>query len=157
VRRLSTVTALSATLVSAAVLYPAAHNAAQAASGSCSTKPYPDVPRSSVFCADIGWLKSRDITRGYQDGRFHPKASIIRQEMAAYLFRLSNPGADDPTCTSAPYPDVSTSSTFCGDISWLKQQHITEGYQDGGFHPTASIARQEMAAFLHRLSASLPI
>jgi hypothetical protein len=117
----------------------------------CPAEPYPDVSMSNVFCGDIGWLKNQHITRGYQDGGFHPTASIIRQEMAAYLFRLSNPGVDDPACTSAPYPDVSTSSTFCGDIGWLKNQHITRGYQDGGFHPTASIARQEMAAFLHRL------
>jgi SpoIID/LytB domain protein len=71
--------------------------------------------------------------------------------MAAYLFRLSDPGANDPGCSIKPYPDVPTSSTFCGDINWLTTKHVTKGYPDGNFHPNVSVARQEMAAFLHRL------
>jgi beta-N-acetylhexosaminidase len=55
-------------------------------------------------------------------------------------------------CSSKPYPDVATSSAFCGDIAWLKAQHVTGGYGDGGFHPAASVSRQATAAFLHRLA-----
>jgi beta-N-acetylhexosaminidase len=55
-------------------------------------------------------------------------------------------------CTSKPYPDVTTSNAFCGDIAWLKDQHITSGYTSGRFHPAASISRQAVAAFLYRLS-----
>jgi hypothetical protein len=72
--------------------------------------------------------------------------------MAALLYRLENAGTVDPPCTSSPYPDVLTSSRFCGDIAWLKSQRITSGYQDGSYHPKASITRQEMAAFVHRLA-----
>jgi hypothetical protein len=68
------------------------------------------------------------------------------------LYRLSNPGKDDPTCSSAPYSDVAKSAEFCGDINWLKDRHITTGYADGGFHPAATVSRRAMAALLHRLS-----
>jgi hypothetical protein len=54
-------------------------------------------------------------------------------------------------CSSAPFPDVAVSNAFCGDIAWLAGQGIAAGYADGGFHPTAPVSRQAMAAFLHRL------
>jgi hypothetical protein len=131
---------------------PKSAGGGQPASGSCPPAPYPDVSTSSGFCSDIAWLKARHITIGFADGGFHPTAPTSRQAMAAFLYRLPHPGGADPTCTSAPYPDVSTSSEFCGDIAWLKAQHITRGSTGGGFHPTAPISRQAMAAFLYRLS-----
>jgi endo-1,4-beta-xylanase len=156
VRRLITATALSVALptalVSVSTLSPAAHDAAQAASDHCSTRPYPDVPTQSTFCKDIRWLKGQGITRGYQDRGYHPAASVTRQAMAAYLYRLSNPGKTAPACTSKPYNDVQKSDTFCGDINWLKGKHITTGYNDGGYHPAAPVTRRAMAAYLHRLS-----
>jgi hypothetical protein len=45
---------------------------------------------------------------------------------------------------------VPVGNPFCGDITWLKTQNITAGYPDGGFHPTAGVTRQAVAAFLHR-------
>ncbi len=72
--------------------------------------------------------------------------------MAAFLYRLEHPGADDPSCRSKPFRDVPVSSPFCGDIRWLSAQGITGGYADGGFHPTTAVSRQAMAAFLYRLA-----
>jgi hypothetical protein len=43
------------------------------------------------------------------------------------------------------------SSPFRGDITWLKAQHITHGCSGGGFHPTATLRRQAVAAFIHGL------
>src|SRR5699024_5936201 len=113
--------------------------------------PFPDVDADSPFCGDIAWLAQQDITDGYADGGFHPTADVTRQATAAFLFRLENPGQDDPTCSSKPFPDVPADSMFCGDIAWLAQQDITDGYADGGFHPTADVTRQATAAFLFRL------
>jgi GH25 family lysozyme M1 (1,4-beta-N-acetylmuramidase) len=116
----------------------------------CTRPPFGDVPISSPFCGGIAWLSKQGITVGDGDGGFGPRRTVSRQEMAAFLYRLKNPGKDDPTCTRQPFPDV-RSSPFCGDIAWLSHQDITGGYPDGGFHPAAEITRQAMAAFLHRL------
>jgi hypothetical protein len=115
-----------------------------------STGPFPDVPASGQFSADIAWLVARHITSGYADGGFHPGAAVSRQAMAAFLYRESNPGKADPACRAALFPDVPVSSAFCGDVAWLVARHITSGYADGGFHPGAAVSRQAMAAFLHR-------
>jgi hypothetical protein len=50
----------------------------------------------------------------------------------------------------ASITDVSEDSDFCGDITWLLQQDIANGFPDGTFRPTADVARQAMAAFLMR-------
>jgi hypothetical protein len=55
-------------------------------------------------------------------------------------------------CGSAPFTDVEVGDAFCGEIAWLKTSGITTGYRDGSFHPTASISRAAMAAFLYRLT-----
>jgi hypothetical protein len=111
-----------------------------------------DVALSSPFCTDVNWLKAQDITNGYADGRFHPGRDVSRQEMAAFLYRLSHSGRSAPTCSFPPYWDVPASSEFCGDITWLKKNGITGGYPDGTFRPARAVLRQAMAAFLHRLA-----
>lgn len=46
--------------------------------------------------------------------------------------------------------DVSETSEFCDDITWLLSEDIANGYPNGTFRPTADVARQAMAAFLMR-------
>ena len=66
-----------------------------------------------------------------------------------------SPTARTRVCATAPFPDVPTTSGFCGEIDWLADAGITEGYADGTFRPTAEVSRQAMAAFLHRLDTHL--
>lgn len=59
---------------------------------------------------------------------------------------------------SHKFNDVPNSNPFHDDISWLAGTGITQGYADGGFHPSDPVTRQAMAAFLkrmHNLSAGL--
>jgi hypothetical protein len=138
----------------AAYLYRYDHHGSDA--GPCSgDAPYPDVSRTSPFCADIAWLKAAGITNGYTDGDFHPGKDVSRQAMAAYLYRYVHGGSDLGACSGdAPYPDVSPSSPFCADIAWLKAAGITNGYPDGTFRPGVSVSRQAMAAYLHRMASN---
>ena len=117
----------------------------------CTTAPFTDVPTSSPFCGDIAALHTAGVITGYADGGFHPGATVARQETAAFLYRVSNPDEPAAGCTTPTFTDVPTSSPFCGDINYLVSAKVTSGYTDGGFHPTTAVARQEMAAFLHRL------
>jgi hypothetical protein len=51
---------------------------------------------------------------------------------------------------SHQYPDVPDSNPFHSDIDWATDNGLVEGFADGGYHPTAPVSRQAMAAFLHR-------
>jgi hypothetical protein len=114
---------------------------------------FTDVASSNPFCQDIRWLHIAGITKGYGDGTvYKPVWTTSREWMAAFLFRFANETAPDPTCTTAPFTDVDVDSRFCGDIQWLKDQGIADGFTDGTFHPHDPIGRQAVAQFVYRLT-----
>ena len=118
----------------------------------CVGWPFLDVPPAHPFCAEILWLSGQGITAGYGDGTFRPGAAVTRQAMAAFLYRVAGePRGADPACTGPAFPDVPSAHPFCGEIDWLADVGITEGYADGGYHPADAVSRQAMAAFLRRL------
>lgn len=73
----------------AAFLYRSGHNGA--AAPACSTAPFKDVAVDSTFCGEIAWLKAEKISEGTVGGGFQPDATILRQEMAAFIFRMNVP------------------------------------------------------------------
>ena len=110
---------------------------------------YSDVSRSHPFFLEIEWLNASGVSTGWDDGTFRPVASIERQAMAAFLYRM----ADSPTFTPPTNPsftDVPRSHPFFLEIEWLNASGISTGWNDGTFRPGALVERQAMAAFLFR-------
>lgn len=48
------------------------------------------------------------------------------------------------------FTDIGPSDTFYDAVDFLSYAGITTGYPDGGFHPTGTVSREAMAAFLYR-------
>jgi hypothetical protein len=118
------------------------------------TPTFPDVPSSHPFFHEIEWLASTGVTSGYPDGTYRPTATVTRQSMAAFLYRL----AGEPTLTPPPtptFPDVPSSHPFFHEIEWLASTGVTSGYPDGTYRPTSAVSRQAMSAFLHRFDESV--
>jgi Tol biopolymer transport system component len=62
------------------------------------------------------------------------------------------------TCGS-PTPsfnDVGLNHPFFAEIEWLAATEVTGGFPDGGYHPSAPVSRQAMAAFMFRLAGEPP-
>jgi hypothetical protein len=113
---------------------------------------FSDVPPSHVFHKDIAWLADSGITLGYADGTFRPGASVSRQQMAAFIQRFwKATGLPVGPVPDPGFSDVPLSHLFHGPVAWLADSGITLGYADGTFRPGASVSRQQMAAFIHRL------
>lgn len=112
--------------------------------------PFSDVPIDHPFYAEITWLASSGITTGFPDGTFRPAEPLPRMAMAAFLYRLAGEPAFTPP-TVSPFSDVPVDHPFYTEIAWLASTGVSEGYQDGTYRPTASISRQAMSAFLHRM------
>lgn len=113
---------------------------------------FSDVTESTPHAKEIWWLASTGISTGYPDGTFHPLATVVRQDMAAFLHRTFaqfGDGSDKPA--SGSFPDVTADTPHAGDIRWLAANGISTGYPDGTFRPMASVVRQDMAAFLKRI------
>ncbi len=56
----------------------------------CTSPPFPDVPTSNPFCAEIAWMAETGISVGFDDGaRYEPNLALTRQAMSAFLFRYT--------------------------------------------------------------------
>jgi hypothetical protein len=120
----------------------------------CALAPFADVATSSIFCTPIDWLVDEGIASGYADGSFRPDRAVSRQVIAAMLYRYAgSPAGPSPTCTVAPFTDVSVDDPFCGMIAWLVAEGVADGYPDGSFGPTRMVSRQAATAMLAALAS----
>jgi hypothetical protein len=116
----------------------------------CFTAPFGDVSTGHPFCREIEWMKQSGVSTGFGDGTYRPASAVTRQAMSAFLARLGSAVLTD--CSTQPFNDVPTTHPFCREIKWMKDQGISTGFSDGGYHPAENVTRQAMAAFVARLA-----
>lgn len=112
---------------------------------------FSDVPASRPFAKEIEWLAGSGITQGFSDGTFRPLGTVNRDAMAAFLYRFAGRPAFTPPATS-PFSDISPSTPFYKEITWLASTGVTGGFSDGTYRPQGTINRDAMAAFLYRFA-----
>jgi hypothetical protein len=112
---------------------------------------FSDVTPTTPFYKEITWLNSTGITGGYGDGTFRPGQPVNRDAMAAFLYRFAGEPAFTPPRAS-PFTDVTPSTPFYKEITWLASTEITGGFSDGTFRPAQPVNRDAMAAFLYRFN-----
>lgn len=127
-----------------------------------SVQPFTDVDPDTPHEADIYWMLDNQITTGFDDGTFRPRASVVRCDMAAFLFRLAKKWGlvNDSWRASSEqqkaFVDVKPGTPHDQEVWWLAANGITTGWErkDGKkeFRPYATVKRQDMAAFLFRLA-----
>ncbi|MBG6178918.1 S8 family serine peptidase [Arthrobacter sp. CAN_A1] len=115
---------------------------------------FPDVAGNEHEEA-INWLADQGLTTGYEDGTYRPLASINRDAMAAFLYRLAGePAFADPT--TSPFTDVPTTDLFYTEIAWMESVGLAEGYEEANgtvtFRRLAPVNRDAMAAFMNRFA-----
>ena len=117
---------------------------------------FSDVPSTTDHADDINWMAERGVTTGFDNGdgtfAFRPYASVARCDMAAFLYRIAGSPAYEAPETS-PFSDVTPGTPHYREICWLAESGVSRGFGDGTFRPYATVVRQDMAAFLRRLSA----
>ena len=126
--------------------------------GSEGNIKFADVDISTPHSEDIHWLANSGISEGWleQNGSrtFRGMDSVKRQDMAAFLYRLAGSPEFVAPATS-PFIDVTSSTPHYKEICWLAQTGISTGWKVSSgyeFRGMDSVKRQDMAAFLKRLS-----
>lgn len=56
-----------------------------------AVSPLQDVTRSTLFYKEITWAHSQGITTGWPDGTYRPLQPILRDAMAAFIYRVEVP------------------------------------------------------------------
>lgn len=114
---------------------------------------FSDVNGSTPHSNHIKWLADNKISTGFPDGTFGPYKDVARCDMAAFLYRLAGSPDFRPSASEqAAFSDVTLSTPHAKEVWWLASKGISTGYPDGTFKPYGYVTRQDMAAFLHRMS-----
>ena len=119
------------------------------------TPVFADVPVTHQFYREISWMRTSGLSNGTKTAAglvYQPKASVSRQAMAAFLYRLE--GAKTTPPAKSPFIDVAPGQSFYREIAWMKTSGLSNGTAAKGgrvYQPKAPVSRQAMAAFLYRL------
>lgn len=116
---------------------------------------FEDVSRSHRFHGEIEWMKRSGLSNGYSDGSYHPLENLSRQAMAAFLYRQA--GKPVFTMPAVLFTDVPATHKFFTEIMWMKASGLSTGFEDGSFHPSESLSRAAMAAFMYRNAGEPPV
>ncbi|MDP4151974.1 MAG: S-layer homology domain-containing protein [Bacillota bacterium] len=105
----------------------------------------------------VGALESRHIFAGYPDGGFHPEAKITRQEIAVVLVKALGIESELKSDATVNFTDKDSIADWSEPyIALLDELGIFKGYDDGGFHPEATLTREEFAALVARVVKQAP-
>lgn len=113
--------------------------------------PFLDVDQSQPFYKEICWAHSTGLTTGWKvrgGWEFRPYQPILRDAMAAFLFRAS--GENPSNVQFSGFKDVNSSLVFEKEIKWMGSTGISRGWDDGTYRPFNQTTRAELAAFLYR-------
>ncbi len=102
----------------------------------------------------IEQLKERELTNGYPDGTYRPKASITRSELIALVNRAFK---FEEAALSSEFEDITSDQWFEKDVRIAIQEGYINGYPDHTFRPFKVITRGEVAAILTRVMAVEPV
>ncbi|WP_163146812.1 InlB B-repeat-containing protein [Bifidobacterium ramosum] len=114
-----------------------------------------DVTRDTPHGEDINWLVGQKITTGYKDGSFRGGRSVVRQDMAAFLYRLAGSPSFNENKARNPFVDVNRNTPHYKEILWLASTGISTGWNTPHgkeFRGMRPVVRQDMAAFLKRFA-----
>lgn len=112
---------------------------------------FTDVNEDTSHAQDIWWLAAKGISTGYPDGTFKGQDTVVRQDMAAFLYRLAGSPAYTPSqADKKQFVDVTEKTPHAREIWWMASIGLTQGYGDGTFRPQNAVTRADMAAFMRR-------
>lgn len=121
-----------------------------------SASSFTDVSPGQYYTGYVAWAAEKGIAFGYDDGGFHPEATITREEMCALLNRfcqLLNIKLDADSTIPAFSDSASISSWARADVDAMRQAKIVSGHGNGTFSPQNKCTRAEVAqVFMNFLS-----
>lgn len=107
---------------------------------------FSDVSKQHIYYDIIAAFAEEGIVTGYK-GKFKPKDTITRAEMASILHRVFNLKIKN----DIQFSDVPKNFWANNSIQSLASNGITVGYNNNQFKPYAPITRAEFAVFMNRI------
>jgi hypothetical protein len=111
--------------------------------------PYLDVPRNLAHHDAIAWMLHSGVAGPSSDGHFRPGSALTRAQMATWMWNLSGRPSGSPP---HGFTDIPSGASYEQAVRWLVDSGISSGASAERFAPSATVTRQQMAAFLWRLA-----
>ena len=102
----------------------------------------------------IAWAYKEGITKGYNDGGFHPTDSIVRKDVMIMLYRLAGKPSVSGSLKFTDCQGYNKTSDTYKAILWGSKNKITNGYTSGEyagqFGVNLNCLREQIVTFLYR-------
>lgn len=123
---------------------------------------FSDVNDATPHHEAIEWMQEHGIATGWNepDGTvtFRPTTKVVRQDYAAFLYRMAGSPAYTVNWADNPFQDVNGATPHYKEILWAAKNGYITGYaeKDGSktFQGMAQIQRQDALQMLYRLAGS---
>lgn len=117
------------------------------------TDTFLDTENNQWYSDAILWASQRDIVGGYDDGRFGPDDPVLREQIAALLWRYA--GRPTPEA-SIDFADEAEISLWAQDaVDWAQVNGYINGDEANRFQPINQATRAEVSAILARYDRAL--
>jgi hypothetical protein len=99
------------------------------------------------------WGVDNEWSDWSQVREFRPYSTIVRQDMAAFVYRIAQYEkltGEHPNVILTATKTMSGWTAHGDAVQWMAGAGITTGFADGTFGGLRAVVRQDLAAFLHR-------
>lgn len=113
---------------------------------------FADVPIGHWAYEYIDYAVTHGVVQGYADGLYRPERDVDRGQMAVYVARAMEWVSISDDMATAPelFPDVPAGFWAGSAIEECLANGVVEGYDDGLYRPSATVTRDQMAAYVAR-------
>ncbi|MGN0106926.1 MAG: S-layer homology domain-containing protein, partial [Hominilimicola sp.] len=119
---------------------------------------FADVDSSAYYNNAVAWAENNGIVSGYSDTEFAPEDSVLREQIAAILYRYAAyKGYDvDTNADVTSYDDCADISEYAlKAIEWTVGIGIISGKTDKTIAPADNATRAEVAAMIQRFEENV--
>ncbi len=120
-----------------------------------SANPFADVEADGYYTNAVAWAAENGIVTGYSEDAFGPHDLILREQMAAIIYRYASfkgvdvsPYADTNILSYTDYADVSEYAISA--LQYTVGSGLIKGRTATTLNPTATATRAETATILYR-------
>ena len=109
---------------------------------------FTDMTNAAWAVSAVDYLYEAGVVQGGGDGRFRPSEAITRADFVLMLYRAFDLGSMGGQ--GSGFQDVPANSYYAQAVRTAQALGIATGADDGGFHPTDPVTRQDAAVLLQR-------
>ena len=109
---------------------------------------FDDVDRTSTHVGNIDCVAFIGVAEGTADGRFAPRRTVTRGQMATFIARTLAAAGHELAAPDEPVFDDIAGTTHEETIASLAATGLVSGVGDGQFAPERPVTRGQMATFL---------